>query len=130
MQNATRDTQNESALGMGYKKLIARQKADKLAHLVYDLTMQFPKEEIFGITSQLRRAVLSIAANIVEGFSRNSKKEFHHFLSITLGSLAETEYFLDFAFKRNYIKEDQFRKVMQTKTEVGQLVWKLYLSQK
>lgn len=82
MGNATRETQQGSSFLIGYKKLIAWQKADLLAHLVYDLTMHFPKEEIFGLTSQLQRAILSVVANIVEGYSRNSKKEFHHFLSI------------------------------------------------
>lgn len=128
--NVTRNALDESPQVVGYKKLLAWQKADNLVHLVYDLTMQFPKEEIFGLTSQLRRAALSVVANIVEGYSRNSKNEFHHFLSISLGSLAETEYFLEFAFKRDYITKNQFENTMQTKIEVGQLVWKLYLSQK
>jgi four helix bundle protein len=131
MQYATRDTQNENYLNpLGYKKLIAWQKSDLLAHSVYDLTFNFPKEEVFGLTSQIRRAVISIVANIVEGYSRNSKKEFHHFLSISLGSLAEAEYFLEFAFKRGYIAKADFENTLQLKIEVGQLVWKLYLSQK
>lgn len=131
MQYATRDTQNENTISStGYKKLIAWQKADLLAHLIYDLTLNYPKEEIFGLTSQIRRAVISIVANIVEGYSRNSKREFHHFLSISLGSLAEVEYFLEFASKRGYISKVDYEQVAQLRLEVGQLVWKLYLSQK
>lgn len=114
----------------GYKKLIVWQKADYLAHLVYDLTQRFPKEELFGLTSQLRRAVLSIPANIVEGHSRNSKKEFHHFLSIAMGSLSEVGYFLEFAHKRGFISEKDFISACDGKEEVGRLLWKLYLSQK
>jgi four helix bundle protein len=114
----------------GYKKLIAWQKADKLAHLVYDLTLLFPKDELFGITSQLRRAVLSVPLNIVEGYGRNSKKEFHRFLAISLGSLAETEYLLEFAFSRGYIKEHSFKNVILLKEETGHIIWKLYISQK
>lgn len=87
----------------GYKKLIAWERANELAHLVYDLTLYFPKEEVFGLTSQLRRAVLSIVLNIVEGQARNNKKEFHRFLAISLSSFAEVEYLLDFALKRKYI---------------------------
>lgn len=114
---------------IGYKKLIAWQKADLLAHLIYDLSPGFPKEEIYGLTSQLRRAVLSIVLNIVEGYARSSKKEFHRFLAIALGSLAETEYLLEFAYKREYMTVDEFEKVTRIRIDVGQLVWKLYISQ-
>ncbi len=75
----------------GYKKLIAWQKANELAHRVYDLTLTFPKSELFGLISQLQRSALSIPTNIVEGHARNNKNEFKRFLSISLGSLAETE---------------------------------------
>lgn len=114
----------------GYKKLIVWERADGLAHLVYDLTLTFPKEEMFGLTSQLRRAVLSIVLNIVEGQARNNKKEFHRFLAISLSSLAETEYLLEFALKRKYIKQDDFNKVLVLKESTGQLLWKLFVSQK
>lgn len=114
----------------GYKKLIAWQKANQLAHQVYELTLAFPRSEIFGITSQLQRAALSIPTNIVEGYGRNNKKEFGRFLSIALGSLAETGYLLEFAFERGYINESNFEKVMVLKEEVGQIIWKLYRSMK
>lgn len=113
----------------GYKKLIAWQKSDQLAHIVYDLTLLFPREETFGLTSQLRRAVLSIVLNIVEGHARNSKKEFHRFLSISLGSLAETEYLLDFAFKRSYFTQERYQPISLLREEVGHIIWKLFLSQ-
>lgn len=113
----------------GYKNLIAWQNADQLAHKVYDITLMFPKDEIFGLTSQLRRAVLSVPLNIVEGYARNSKNEFHRFLSISLGSLAEVEYLLDFAAKRRYLKENDYQELIQLKEELGQLLWKLYISQ-
>ena len=114
---------------VGYKRLIVWQKSDLLAHKVYDLTMSFPKEEIFGLTSQLRRAVLSVPANIAEGFARNSRKEFRHFLSIALGSLAEVEYFIEFAFTRKYIKPTVFVEVNELKEECGRLLWAMYRAQ-
>lgn len=114
----------------GYKKLIAWQKADLLAHKVYAVTGFFPKSELFGLISQLRRAVLSVPSNIVEGYARGSKNEFHHFLSITLGSLAEVEYFLDFAYKQKFIKEKDYYEILELKEECGRLIWKLYESQK
>ena len=114
----------------GYKKLIAWQKANELAHKVYDLTLAFPKTELFGLTSQLQRACLSVPTNIVEGHARNSKKEFHRFLSIALGSLAETEYLLEFAYQRELIKETDFQDACLLRAETGHIIWKLYLSQK
>lgn len=114
----------------GYRKLIAWQKSDLLAGKVYEVTNDFPKSEIFGLTSQLRRAALSVPANIIEGYARNSKNEFHRFLSISLGSLAEVEYFLDFAFKEKFIKKPEFDNVMDLKEECGRLIWGLYQSQK
>lgn len=115
---------------LGYKKLIAWQKADQLAHDVYSLTQTFPRTEIFGLTSQLRRASLSVPANIIEGYARMSRNEFRHFLSITLGSLAEVEYFLDFSYKQKLIKPDSYNSIILLKEECGRLIWKLYQSQK
>lgn len=114
----------------GYKALAAWQKADKLAHKVYAITALFPKSELFGLTSQLRRAVLSIPANIVEGYARMSKKEFHHFLSIALGSLAEVGYFIDFAYEQKLIDQKAYKEVMELKEECGRVIWGLYQSQK
>lgn len=120
----------ENSSIFGYKKLIAWQKANELAHKVYDLALTFPKTELFGLTSQLQRASLSVPTNIVEGHARNSKKEFHRFLSIALGSLAETEYLLEFAYQRELIKEADFQDVCLLRAETGHIIWKLYLSQK
>jgi four helix bundle protein len=113
----------------GYKKLIAWQKADELAHRVYDLTLQFPKEELFSLTSQIRRAALSVPANIIEGYARNNKNEFRHFLSIALGSLAEVEYYLEFAFERRLIPKKDFDEGERIRANCGKLLWKLYKSQ-
>ncbi len=114
----------------GYKNLIAWQRADELAHLVYQITILFPRDELFGLTSQLRRAALSVPTNIVEGYGRDNKKEFHRYLAISLGSLAETGYLLEFAQKRGFIKEIDYNKVSLLKDEVGHIIWKLYVSQK
>lgn len=114
----------------GYKKLIAWQKADELAKLIYTLTLQFPKSEIYGLTSQLRRAVLSIPANIIEGYARVNKNEFRRFLSIALGSLAEVEYFVTFSFEQKLIKQKDYQSVIDLKEECGRIIWKLYQSQK
>lgn len=113
----------------GYKNLIAWQKANLLAELVYEITLSFPKHEVFGLTSQLRRACLSVPLNIVEGYARNNRKEFHRFLGIALGSLAETEYLIEFTFKQKYLSPISYQKLSELKEETGRILWKLYLSQ-
>ena len=70
-----------------YTKILAWQKADDLTVAVYELTRRFPKDELYALTSQLRRAAYSVPANIVEGSSRESKKDYLHFLHIARGSL-------------------------------------------
>ena len=104
------------------------QKANELIKLVYKETKDFPKSEIYGLTSQLRRSALSVALNIVEGYSRFGKKELKHFLSIALGSLAETEYLLDLSYDLKYFCHEAYQEVRATRQEVGNLLWKFYQS--
>jgi four helix bundle protein len=108
-----------------YKNLIVFQKADELAYRIYRTTDSFPKREMFGITSQIRRASLSIPTNIVEGYSRKGKKELKYFINIALGSLAETEYLFNFSKKPGYHKSDSdaTEKLMD---EVGKTLWGFY----
>ena len=105
-----------------YKNLIIWQKSDRLALLIYKLTKDFPKSETFGITSQIRRAALSIPTNIVEGYNRKSKKELGRFIDISLGSLAEAEYLLDFSKKLGYVKSDT-GEIEALIAELGKLLW-------
>ncbi len=74
-----------------YKDLIAWKKGVELVKLVYKATARFPKEEIYGLTNQMRRAAVSVPCNIAEGQARFSNQEFRHFLCTTKGSLAELE---------------------------------------
>jgi len=111
-----------------YKNLIAWQKANLLAVSVYKITANFPRTEFFGITSQLRRASLSVPMNIVEGYARKSKKEFVRFLDISLGSLAETEYLLDFSVEMGFMKEEDSNKIKCLIEETGKLSWSLQKS--
>jgi four helix bundle protein len=82
---------------------------------------------MFGITSQIRRAALSIPTNIVEGYARKSKKELIQFVNIALGSLAETEYLLNFSKRLGYYKSEDDR-IESLIEEVGKLLWSFYKS--
>jgi len=108
----------------GYKRLIVWQKADELAYQVYLATKTFQKEELFGMTSQLRRSALSVPANIVEGFARQSDNEFRRFVNIALGSLAETEYYLGFTKRLGLLRDGPHEKLRVLRQEVGALLWK------
>jgi len=121
---------SDENLLFGYKKLIAWQKSHELALQIYKITLNFPREETFGITSQLRRAALSVPTNIVEGHARHNKKEFCRFLMIAMGSLTEVEYLLEFALTQGYISEGDFQQISQLRLETGHILWKLYNSQK
>ncbi len=91
-----------------FKKLDIWHEAHQLTLKVYKETRSFPKEEIYGLTSQLRRAVVSIPNNIAEGCGRNSKKELNNFLNISMGSSSEVEYLLLLAHDLNYLQNEYF----------------------
>ncbi len=88
-----------------HTKLRAFELADELVLLIYKETKSFPKEEKFGLTSQLRRAIISVASNIVEGCARESQTEYHRFLEIAFGSLKESHYQFGLAIKLGYLEE-------------------------
>ncbi|HCS78615.1 TPA: four helix bundle protein [Patescibacteria group bacterium] len=106
----------------GYRNLKAWEKANKLAHLVYDATENFPKSEIFGLTSQMRRAALSVPANIAEGYMRSSQKDRKHFYNIALASLSELEYYIDFALERKFYKDNTHNQLTSIQTETGKVL--------
>ncbi len=112
----------------GYKKLLVWQKADALAYQIYQESKNFPKEEIYGMTSQIRRAALSIPTNLVEGAGRQGKKELKHFANIALGSNAELEYLLSFCFKLGYISKEICEKLETLRQASGGLLWRFYKS--
>lgn len=91
-----------------YTKIKAFTMADDLTVSIYQVTKSFPKEEIYGLTSQLRRAASSVAANIAEGSARESRKDYLHFLYIARGSLTETQYFVHLARRLGYIRNDVY----------------------
>jgi four helix bundle protein len=105
-----------------FKDLIMWQKAMDLAAVVHELAARFPKSEIYGLAIQLRRAAVSVPSNIAEGQQRYGDREFIHFLSITLGSLAETETQLLLAVRFQYLTEKDVESAMQLIDECQRMV--------
>jgi four helix bundle protein len=105
-----------------HKELIAWQKAIELVEEVYKMTQTFPKEEMFGIISQMRRCSISIPSNIAEGHSRNSSGEFKQFLGIAKGSSAELETQLIRAQKLGYITNANLGEVNSLLVDVRKLI--------
>ena len=112
----------------GFRKLLVWQRAHQLALLVYRLAEKFPKREMFGLTSQLCRAVVSVPANIAEGYASGGEGILKRHLNIAQGSLAEVEYFLILARDLNYLSAEACQEVESLRGEVGFLLHRFILS--
>ncbi len=108
-----------------YEELIVWQKSMELVILVYALTKTFPKDEIYGLTSQMRRAVISIPSNIAEGSRRGSRKGFRNFLLTAYGSGAELETQIKIAKRFSYGKENDYQQTEVLLNEVMRMLNKL-----
>jgi four helix bundle protein len=105
-----------------YSELIAWQKAMDLAEAVYRATENLPRQELYGLTSQLRRAAVSVPSNIAEGQGRSSTAEFVHRLSIAHGSLREVETQILLAGRLGMINKENLETLMDRAAEVGRLI--------
>lgn len=100
--------------------------ADDLAYDIYVATREFPREELFGLTSQIRRAALSVPTNIVEGYPRKGDKELAHFVNISLGSFAEAKYLLYFSHRLKYLSDEKHRSLEKACEVLGKKLWRFY----
>ena len=107
---------------MAYQDLIVWQKSMDLAALVYQVTKKLPKEEMYSLTNQMRRAAVSIPSNIAEGQARHSTKEFVQFLRIAQGSKAELETQLLLCLKINYLSDSDTSEITQLLQEIGKML--------
>ncbi len=98
---------------MNYTELDVWKYSRELVKLVYILTKLFPKEEMYGLTNQIRRCVVSVPSNIAEGIGRQSNKETIHFLYIAKGSLQEVETQLYLSFDLEYISEEELKSILE-----------------
>ena len=105
-----------------YRELIVWQKAMDLVELVYQATKQFPTEELYGLTSQVRRSAVSIPSNIAEGQARKSTAEFLNFLSIANGSRAEMETQILLAQRLKYVTNDTAQQILNLSEEANRLL--------
>lgn len=100
-----------------------KQKMDAYVHGVYAVSRKFPKEEIYGITSQLRRAAVSVALNYIEGYARFRKNVHKNFIEIAYGSLQESKYLLQFSFEEKHISEMDYKKLSELAEGIGKMLW-------
>jgi four helix bundle protein len=105
-----------------FRKQKVWQKSHKLTLEIYKVTMGFPRDELYGLTSQLRRCCSSIPANIAEGCGRNSDADFSRFLQIAMGSAAELEYHLLLSHDLGMLDDDSYEKLSQKTIEIKQML--------
>ncbi len=108
-----------------FRKLIVWQRAHELALIVYKANENFPKYEMFGLTSQIRRSAVSIEANIAEGYALGTSPNYLRHLHISVGSLAETESPIEIAHDLKYLLDIDYAKLIEKAREVGYLLSRL-----
>ena len=113
---------------MPYQRLTAWQSAHQLALAIYRATDAFPKHELYGLTSQLRRAAFSVAANIAEGVAKRGNGEFRRFLDIAIGSLSEISYASLLAADLGILKPDSAKEIAELRERTSKITWGLYKS--
>ena len=113
---------------MPYERLQAWQEAHRLVLAVYKATESFPKHELYGLRSQMRRAAFSVAANIVEGVAKRGSGELRRFLDISIGSLAELAYTTLLAKDLGFLNEPSAETITTLRIRAAKLTWGLYKS--
>lgn len=111
-----------------YHNLLVWKRAMEFVKLSYRLTQLFPDHELYGLTSQFRRAAVSVLANIVEGRGKFTTKDFVRYLFITKGSLNECQCYIELSLELEYINQEQFEYIEKKRGEVGYLLHKLIQS--
>jgi len=109
-------------MGLSYRDLIAWQKAMDFVEEIYKATRGFPKDEMYGLTSQVRRAAVSVPSDIAEGQGRLTPGEFRQFLGHARGSLLETETQILLAGRLRYISPEEMKRLLVLSAEVGRIV--------
>ena len=98
-------------------------KMDIYVHIVYKLTKKFPKDELYGTTSEIRRATLSIILNFIEGYARQKKAVKRNFWEISFGSLKESKYLLNFSLAEDFITKEEYKLANDLAEEISAMLW-------
>jgi four helix bundle protein len=110
-----------------YRDLIVWQKAMQMVTYIYQLTGDFPKNELYGLTSQIRRCAISIPSNIAEGYGRNSTDDYLRFLNISRASLYELQTQLEISFNLNFLVKADFEKIYEATREIERMLSSLII---
>jgi four helix bundle protein len=105
-----------------FRNLLVWQKSIDLVTKMYSSTQKFPKEELFGLTSQIRRSAVSIPSNIAEGYGRDSNKEYLRFLNVSIGSLFELQTQIEIAKNIMYLNEKDFNDLYENSREIERML--------
>ncbi|MBI2888473.1 MAG: four helix bundle protein [Candidatus Liptonbacteria bacterium] len=100
-----------------------KQKIDGYVHGVYAVSRRFPKEEMYGVISQLRRAAISVTLNYIEGYARRKPLVHKNFIEIAYGSLQESKYLLQFSFEEKYMSDAEYKKLSELAEDIGKMLW-------
>lgn len=106
----------------GHRRLNVYVKAKDLVLIIYKITTKFPREELFGLVSQMRRCAVSVVANIVEGYSRRTANDKIHFYYMARGSLTELEFYIDLSSELNYLDKANYQYLCKLRDDVGRLL--------
>ena len=115
-----------SGVSRSDQRFTAWQVSHELVLAVYKTTETWPKQELYGLTTQAKRSAYSVTMNLVEGSAKRGSKESRRFLDISLGSAAELSYCLLLARDLKYLSEDKWSKLEELRNRAGQLVWRLH----
>lgn len=102
---------------------ILYKKINLYVHKIYDIAKTFPREEMFGLTSQLKRAGLSVMLNYIEGYARKRKAVLKNFFEISYGSLKESKYLVLFSYERKFLSSKDFEEFDRLADEIGAMLW-------
>ncbi|MCP4709763.1 MAG: four helix bundle protein [Planctomycetes bacterium] len=105
-----------------YRDLIVWQKSMSMVTDIYTVTRGFPKEEVYGLVSQIRRSAISIPSNIAEGYGRHGAKEYGRYLQISRGSLYELQTQLEVCININYLNDNELKKILPVCDEIGKML--------
>lgn len=112
-------------MNSGYKNLIVWQKSLVLTTKIYEATKKFPRDEVFGLSSQMKRSAVSIPSNIAEGSRRITKKDKNNFYSIAFGSASELETQIEISFNLKFIKKEEYQDLISLLVEILKMLNKL-----